>query len=521
MWLIIVSLAGLVAYLPTFFCLAVSYTSGESYYAHWFLIPPVSAFFIWLKKEKLRQLPVQGWCWGFLLAAGSLFLHIFAVWFRVDFVSAFSLVVTVWGVALYLFGKRIVREISFPLLFLFFMVPLPGTLIAPIAFHMKILSGKIAVRLYDLLGGTALLTGSKITFIQGEPLWMGYECSGLKSVITLSALGAAIAYLVKLSLPRKVLLFLTSFPLAIISNSIRVTSLCFAANEWGVGSKPYRIFHDVSSPVIFIVVLVGLFGIGKLLSIGDRLSKLQTDATVESGVPSDEGRLLMPVFKKKLRVIVGLLVVSLVLVFLSPHSLVSVAGMSTLKPVALPEMIGEWQKAETEGGLREKDFSILKTKSIVLGTYKGPEGKEVEVLVVASDTDRQAFHPPEICMIGTGNEVLERWEEPVRINSIETIHLKLNAFIRGTGGRPETLVLYWYMAGEKSTGSRTTQQLILLLSGVKRIPTIGAMIRLTADLTTGDRDETVQSAKDFVRSLVPVMPDVLKTARKQGNEADE
>ncbi len=205
-WIAAICLAGLVAYLPTFLSLAVSYTGGDSYYAHWFLIPPVSALLIWLRKDKLRQLRVESYGLGLPLAAGSLLLHVFAVWFRVDFVSAFSLVVTVWGLALYLFGKRIVREISFPLLFLLFMVPLPGTFIAPIAFHMKILSGKIAVRLYDLLRGTALLTGSKITFAQGDPLWMGYECSGLKSVISLSSLGAAIAYLVRISRARKVFL---------------------------------------------------------------------------------------------------------------------------------------------------------------------------------------------------------------------------------------------------------------------------------------------------------------------------
>jgi hypothetical protein len=118
-------------------------------------------------------------------------------------------------------------------------------------------------------------------------------------------------------------------------------------------------------------------------------------------------------------------------------------------------------------------------------------------------------------MIGAGSQVLERWEEPVDINSGETRSLKLNAFVRGTSGHPDTLVLYWYMAGEKSTGSRTLQQLILLLSGAKKTPTIGAMIRLTASRSTLSRDQAVQAAKDLIRSLVPLMPDVIETARKK------
>jgi len=520
-WLIVISLAGLVAYLPTFFSLAVSYTGGDSYYAHWFLIPPVSAFFVWLKKDKLRQLPVQGSRWGLPLVIGSLLLHVLAVWFRIDFVSAFSLVVTIWGLALYLFGKRIVREISFPLLFLFFMVPLPGSLIAPIAFHMKILSGKIAVRLYGLFGGTALLTGSKITFSHGDPLWMGYECSGLKSVITLSALGAAIAYLVSISRPRKVFLFLSSFPLAIISNSIRVTSLCFAANQWGVKSKAYKVFHDVSSPVVFIIVLLGLFGLHRLLSIGDGTSSAQSGDERQGPAASSGGRLLTLVNIRRTRIALGLLLASVILVTLSPHSLVAGARMSSLKPVELSDVIGVWSVSATDQIEREEVFSALNTKSIVLKNYRRPDGKEVQVLVVASDTDRQAFHPPEICMIGAGSEVLERWEEPVDINSAETKSLRLNAFVRGTSGRRDTLVLYWYMAGEKSTGSRTLQQLILLLNGAKRTPTIGAMIRLTASLETMSRNEALRSAKGFIRSLVPLMPNVIETARRQRDETGD
>lgn len=513
-WLIALAFCGLVTFAPTFYSLAVSYTGGDSYYAHWFLIPPVSAFFIWLKKDSLREVPVESCAWGLPLAVGSLLLHVFAVWFRIDFISAFALVVTVWGLVLYFFGRRIVREIIFPLLFLLFMVPLPGTLIAPIAFHMKILSGKVAVRLYNLVGGTALLTGSKISFSHGDPLWMGYECSGLKSVITLSSLGAATAYLVRLSRPRKVLLFLSSFPLAIISNSIRVASLCFAAEQWGVKSREFKIFHDLSSPVVFIMVLIGLFGIYKLLSVGEGASKLQSDAAGEAQPAPSRTRFLRSIPTKKLRITFGLFAVSAILVILSPHFMLLGTTMSSLKPVELPDRIGEWSVSATDAVERAEVFSTLNTKSIVLRDYRDTEGKAVQVLVVASDTDRQAFHPPEICMIGAGNEVMEHWEEPVDINAGETGGLRLNAFVRGTRGRPDTLVLYWYMAGKRSTGNRMLQQLILLLNGARRTPIIGAMIRLTSPLATTSRDETLRRAKDFVRSLVPLMPRILKTARK-------
>ncbi len=518
-WLIFALLAGLTAYMPTLLSLVVHHTAGDTYYAHWFLIPAISALLIWMKRDRLRPLPLEGSRLGIALAVLSLALHVFAVWFRVDFVSALSLVVTVWGVALYLLGRRIVREIRFALLFLLFMVPLPGTVITPIAFHMKIFSGKIAVRLFGFLGGTALLTGSKITFSHGEPLWMGYECSGLKSVIAASSLGVAIAYLARISKTRKLLLFLSSFPLAIISNAIRVTSLCFAATRWGVTSKTYERFHDVSSPVVFVLMLGSFYGVYKLLSLNGREPVLKPQFSAKPREESATERWLPAIGIRKLVTVFGLFMVAVVLVILSPHSLVPDARMSSLAPVELPQEVGRWRMTETENMLREKDFSILNTNSIVSGSYRNPLGREVQILVVASDTDRGAFHPPEICMMGAAYEVLARWREPIRLGSPDGSSLNANAFIRGMKGQPETLVLYWYMVEEKSTGSRARQQLLLLLKGASRTPPVGAMVRLTVSLLDMTREEALECSRGFIRSFVPMMPSVLKTARNQASKS--
>ncbi len=513
-WLIVLVVLGLAAYLPIFYSLAISCTGGDSYYAHWFLIPPVSAFFIWLKRDEVRRLPVQGRGWGLPLAIGSILLHILAIWFRVDFVSAFSFVLTIWCLTLYFFGTKVLRQLSFPLVFLLFMVPLPGTAIAPLAFHMKILSGKMAVRLYNVIGGAAILTGSKISFAEGDPLWMGYECSGLKSVISLSALGAAMAHLGRVSRPRKVILFLSSFPLAILSNAVRVTSLCFAADQWGVKSKAFKVFHDVSSPVVFLAVLVGLFGVQKLLSIGkgDGQGQAERAQNIPAGAAPPMLFRLIP--RRKIAVVAGLFAASAVLVMLSPHFLRTSSAMSSLEPVSLPDRVGTWSASTTEAVEREEVFSILNTRSIAVRDYRDPEGKEVQVLVVASDTDRQAFHPPEICMIGAGSEVLERWQEPIDIPSGESSRLHLNAFVRGTEGQPETLVLYWYMAGRKSTGNRAAQQLSLLLNGARTPAIIGAMVRVTAPLFPASKAEALAWSKTFIRSLVPLMPRLLEEARQ-------
>jgi EpsI family protein len=514
-WFAALALAGLVAYFPTLYSLARSGSESDSYYTHWFLIPPVSAVLIWLKKDRLRHLPLQKCALGLPLAAGSLVMHIAAVWFRIDFVSAFALVVTVGGLALYLFGKRLVREIAFPLFYLVFMVPLPQLVINPLAFHMKVLSGKLAVWVYNLLGGTAILAGSKISFASGETLWMGYECSGLRSLIAMAALGAAFAYLVRTSGPRKVLLFLLSLPLAVLSNGLRVTSLCFAANKWGTGSKAFKVFHDTSSPVVFLIMLLGLFAVHKLLLIGGRRKEMEAARCGESGVGARVGPILSAISTRRLGTAFGLFALSAILVFLSPHAMFLTRWMSSLEPVELPERIGSWQKRSTEVVGSEGVWSMLNTKSIVLGTYREPEGNEMRVMVVASDTHRDAFHPPEICMMGGGGRVLKGWKEPIKVDSAGAKGLSLNAFVMRDTQHMDTLVLYWFMVGEKSMGSRLLQQLILLVNGARKVPITGAMIQVTASLAASSQQEALHSAKDLIASLVPQMPRILETAKRR------
>ena len=174
-----------------------------------------------------------------------------------------------------------------------------------------------------------------------------------------------------------------------------------------------------------------------------------------------------------------------------------------------------WQKISTEVIASEGVWAMLNTKSIVLSAYRDEDGRDVQVLVVASDTHRDAFHPPEICMMGAGNEVVKSWKEPIYVPLRGNDNLYLNAFLLRGRDQPDTLVLYWFMVGEKSMGSRLLQQVILLLNGAKRVPITGSMVRVTAPLEGMTTQETLDAAKGLTKSLIPLMPRILETAREK------
>jgi len=248
-----------ISYYSTFTWLYERFTGADSYYSHGFLVPLVTVFFIWRKRGKLRTLPQGYSIRGLALVVWALLLHILSIWTHVFFTSGFSILFLVFGLPLFLFGKKITKEILFPLSFLIFMLPLPIKGVNAFSFPLKMYVTKFSVGLVSEMGIPAFRQGFHI-YLSNASLTIGNPCSGLRSLISFMALGAIFAYLLKASLGRKVFVFLLSIPIGLFSNMTRVVALTLAANFWGSKTaSPGGFFHDFSGIAIFI------FGLGLLI----------------------------------------------------------------------------------------------------------------------------------------------------------------------------------------------------------------------------------------------------------------
>ena len=114
------------------------YMSSDSYYSHGFIIPFLSAFLVWRKRENLRDVKTECSWWGLLLIIVSALIHITGTILYVFSVSGFSIFFLILGMSLFLFGKNISRVIIFPLVFLIFMFPVPEAFISVLSFPLKI-----------------------------------------------------------------------------------------------------------------------------------------------------------------------------------------------------------------------------------------------------------------------------------------------------------------------------------------------------------------------------------------------
>ena len=84
---VIVGIAFLLVYVPTFLWMWDRWFVRDSYYSHGILIPFVTIYLIWLKRDELIQMKPKSSPWGIKLVVIGIAVHLLSSLFRVYFSS--------------------------------------------------------------------------------------------------------------------------------------------------------------------------------------------------------------------------------------------------------------------------------------------------------------------------------------------------------------------------------------------------------------------------------------------------
>ncbi len=263
-WQIVVLLAFFaVIYAPVIVDLVLDWNADDNY-SHGFLIIPISAFLIWQKRKTLSEIHLETCKWGLLLVAGSLILLLIGVAGAEFFTTRVSMVGLLASVILYLTGWRYTREIWFPIAFLLFMIPVPYILYYSATFPLQLFGSKVAAVAIGLLGIPHLRQGNIIHLPDNYSLEVAEACSGLRSLVTLLALAALLAYWTQNNKYKSIILFLAAIPIAIGANVFRISVTAIGA--YGISRKIAEDFlHELSGTIVFLFSLVCLLILSSLL----------------------------------------------------------------------------------------------------------------------------------------------------------------------------------------------------------------------------------------------------------------
>ncbi len=224
--------------------------------------------------SQARQRRFEGWVdpagdySGLFLVAVGLILFVLANAAAEYFTLRFSLIVTFAGMVWLLFGRRFASDIWFELAFLVFMIPLPYVIYYAATFPMQLFATKVTVAILHVIGMSAVQQGN-IIHLPGYSLEVAEACSGLRSLISLLALGAVYARLTQKGLPRQLILFVSTIPIAIAANIFRVTFT--AVGAYAVSKELAEDFlHELSGMMVFVVAFIMLFIWGAILKMGSK-----------------------------------------------------------------------------------------------------------------------------------------------------------------------------------------------------------------------------------------------------------
>ncbi|MEZ5501978.1 MAG: exosortase A [Halioglobus sp.] len=190
--------------------------SRSETFAHGFLIAPISVWLIWNRRDLLEGVAPQPVFWValFNLPLGLAWLLAWLVDVAViqQLALVAMLVTGVWAIV----GHQLGRVIAFPLLFLFFAVPMGESLISP----MMEFTATSTVWLIELTGIPVYREGLNFALPSGN--WSVVEaCSGVRYIIASVTVGTLYAYLTYRSWIRRVLFVLVSAIVPVFANTAR------------------------------------------------------------------------------------------------------------------------------------------------------------------------------------------------------------------------------------------------------------------------------------------------------------
>ena len=236
-------------------------------YSHGFIVPIIALYFIWVDRKRLRNLLIQPNILGGLplTLLGSFMLMIGNIG-SVVIIQELSLIVIIPGLILMLLGTRYLMALALPLAYLILMVPILDEVIDKIHWPFQLFSAKMGstlLKIFDI----PFFMRSNYFELPNMTLEVAEECSGVRYLISIIAIGIPLAHFTQRSWWRKIALVITALIIGILSNGVRVAFVVLCAYYYGKNNihGPFHMFQGLFVSIVgFIFLFISAWFLSKV-----------------------------------------------------------------------------------------------------------------------------------------------------------------------------------------------------------------------------------------------------------------
>ena len=248
-------------------------------------MPLVSLVFVARQWRALRAAPKAVSAGGLWATAAGLALHAAAFRAQQPRLSAMALVGLTWTIPWAVWGPAVARRLLFPCGYL--LLAVGSYALINFTFPLRLFASRAAVAVLNGLNIAAERSGTAIYSAAGGGFHFDVAdpCSGLRSLVVITALAAPYAYLTQRTTLRRWLLFGASLPLAMACNVLRIVTIALVAQAFG-REQALRVYHDGSGFIIFASACLLLVGADRLLNLPYR--RLLSSWNGPAGAPTSE-----------------------------------------------------------------------------------------------------------------------------------------------------------------------------------------------------------------------------------------
>ena len=484
-------------------------------YSYGYFIPVISAFLIWQRADRLRGLELRGAWSGLWLIGVALLLGIVGEFSAIRLFSQYGFVLALFGLAVCAIGWGGTRIIAVPLAILVFMIPLPQFLLRELSQQLQLVSSELGVWLIRQFGISVFLEGNVID-LGSYKLQVVEACSGLRYLFPLMVLGFLAAYFFQGAMWKRVLIVLSTVPLTIGINSLRIGLIGVTVEYYG-SAMAEGLLHDFEGWFMFMLCILLLIGEMTLLArIGSRPESLRNVFGLDVPQPVPAGarvkyrQLSVPVLAAG--TIIG--VVGLATTWAAAREPVRLDRTPFVQfPMSLP---GGWV-----GRPDHLDRDVLATLALddyVIANYSRPGEPWVNLYSAWYDSQSggQSTHSPRTCIPGGGWEITQLEEFTVDLaatgigNGGGLSRLTVNRAVIQKGDQRQ-LVYYWFSQRGRVLTSELEVKWYILYDAIRSGRSDGALLRLVTpvppneDIARSDRRLTafLATIEPRLRNHVP------------------